>query len=165
MDGHQTPSDTRNFVRIMFPLNRNEDGYPPVDSETMWAVTDRQGAYKLDNIPFYACGISFEDVVTADAEESGLLKFREVIEPSMHSTVRVVLMKNGTDARPMDERMAELRHKLEKIGCSTEANYPGFFAVDIPPSVTLSSVQGILSPGTKAGLWDYEEATLWHSLR
>lgn len=147
----------------MFPLIRDADGYPPADNEILWATKARRGMFRLDNIPFYARGVSCGDIVAAEESESGPLRFRAIVEPSMHSTIRVVLAKNCSDRRPIVERMSDLREKLKALGCDTEANYPGFFAIDVPPPVKLSEVRRILSSGCEAGLWDYEEATLWRT--
>lgn len=147
----------------MFPLERGEDGWPPADDEILWATKTGRGTFKLDNIPFYVCGVSCEDIIAADASERGPLRFKALVEPSFHSTIRVILTKDCQDRRPLDERTTDLRGKLKALGCDTEAYRPGFFAVDIPPSVKLSDVRAILMPGTEAGFWDYEEATLWHT--
>lgn len=163
MEPHRPPESAKQYFRITFPLERDEDGYPPADNEVLWATRTGPGTFRLDNIPFYARGLSSGDVVAAEESERGPLRFKAVVEPSMHSTIRVVLAKNCSDCRPIEERMSDLRGKLTALGCNTEANYPGFFAVDVPPSVKLSEVREILSPGCEAGLWDYEEAALWHA--
>lgn len=148
-------------VRIRFEIEQDEDGYPGVGTETVWARRGARG-FEVDNIPFYVRGVSCGDVVSVEPPQSGIFEFREVIEPSFHSTIRVVLAKECSDRRPVEERMDELRQRLSAIGCDSEGVRPGFFSVDIPPSTTLSAVRKILVPGFEDGLWDYEEATLWH---
>ena len=52
-------------VKICFPLEPDEDGWPPVTAETLWAVELGGGLFRLDNIPFYARGVSDGDTVSA----------------------------------------------------------------------------------------------------
>ncbi len=162
-DSHQAPDGTGQYFRVMFPLERDRDGYPPVENEVLWAKETGPATFRLDNIPFYARGVSCGDVVAAESLDRGPLRFRAVVEPSLHSTIRVFLPEDSPDHRPLHERTADLRGKLKALGCDTEANRPGFFAIDVPPSVKLSAVRAILAPGSEAGFWDYEEATLWHA--
>lgn len=163
MNLHRAPPDPGQYFRIVFPLERDEDGYPPADNEVLWAIKTGPGTFRLDNIPFYARGLSWGDIVSADKLDRGPLRFRAVVEPSLHSTIRIALAKICSDRRPIEERMRELRGRLEALGCDSEANYPGFLAVDVPPAVKLSAVRAVLTPGFEAGLWDYEEATVRHT--
>src|SRR3546814_1508119 len=66
-------------VKIRFPLEQDESGYPPETSETMWAVPLGNGRYRLDNIPFYAKLVSDGDVVAASIID-GDLTFEEILE-------------------------------------------------------------------------------------
>lgn len=161
---HHEPKPTpgrEGYVRVRFKIEQDEDGYPGVDVETIWARRRGRG-FEVDNIPFYVRGVSWGDVVSVEPAKSGVLEFRKVVEPSFHSTIRVILVKECSDHRSIEERTAELRKRLSTIGCDSEGVRPGFFSVDIPPSITLSAVRKILVPGFENGLWDYEEATLWH---
>lgn len=158
---HDLPATTGRYVRIQFVLQRDECGYPPADSEVLWALTEAGLGYKLDNIPFYAQGISFGDIVEADPVPKGPLRFARVVVHSRHSTIRVSLTDECPDKRPLDLRTEELRSELHALGCGTELSHDGFFSVDVPPSAPLESVRDALSRGLAAGLWAYEEPVLW----
>jgi len=122
--------DSENLVKIFFELQQDEEGYPPVTCESVWATPVAQGLYRLGNIPFFARGVAYEDVVSAVRMDDGTLGFVEVVRPSGHSTLRVIAYEES-DA-PV------LRHKLEEIGCDTEQSHiPNLFAVDVPSSVSL----------------------------
>ena len=57
---------TSNWRRIQFRLTLDEDGYPPASGETLWATALGDGTYRIDNIPFFATGVSLGDVVEAE---------------------------------------------------------------------------------------------------
>ena len=44
------------YFKIVFSLVPDEDGYPPVASESLWAVNVADDEYRLDNIPFHVTG-------------------------------------------------------------------------------------------------------------
>lgn len=160
-DGPRSGPDQQDYVRIRFQLEQDEDGYPNIGAETVWArVVDR--GYEVDNIPFYAYGVSCHDIVDAMQTEAKIFEFKTVLEVSGHSTIRVILREHSLDVRPVRERTDDLRRSLVQIGCDTEAARPGFISVDIPPRVGLPVVREVLDPGEKSGLWSYEEATLRH---
>lgn len=150
-----------NYVRIKFNIKQDECGYPGIDAEIMWAKRVKNG-FEIDNIPFYIYGLSCEDIVVADLSDLNMHEFKQIVEPSQHSTIRVIHAKQCADDRPIDERMNDLRRQLNIIGCESEGVRPGFFAIDVPPLVELNTVREILISGYELGLWDYEEATLWH---
>lgn len=143
-----------NFVKILFRLERDEDGYPPEDVESMWAVPV-QGGYRLDNIPFFARGVSAEDVVSA-SEEGGVLYYTGLVNEGGHSTVRVLIWNQ--------EETEAVREELRAMGCDSErTNIPGLIAVDIPPSVRYHDVRTLLDAGEKNGRWEYEEGCVSRS--
>ena len=66
----------------------NEDGSAEV--ETIWATHLDGDRYKLDNSPFYAYGVSWEDVVLAPfSEQEGIAVFERVVVKSGNRTVRI----------------------------------------------------------------------------
>jgi hypothetical protein len=139
-------------VKVSFRLERDEDGYPPADWEHLWARWTADGLYELDNTPFFARGVSYGDVVAADFA-NGLYEFREVVRPSGHSTLRVIVLEGG--------RMQELRASLHDLGCSTELSHlSNLVAVDVPPSVPYGDLTTFLQSGENAGYWEYEEAAV-----
>jgi hypothetical protein len=149
-------------VRINFRLTR-DGAYPPADTETMWAVPLGGDRFRIDNIPFFFCGVSSCDVVSARLGDNGTLWYEGIAEIGGHSTIRAVLYGDSPDSRDMEERVRELRSKLSSLGCSSELSHiPSLVSIDIPPDVPLGPVTDLLKKGTEKGLWDYEEATLAH---
>ena len=67
-------------VKIEFHVP-DEDGKTNI--ETMWAIDLGNNLYQLDNLPFYAYGISWHDKFKAEKQnEQGFAKFKEVTEKS-----------------------------------------------------------------------------------
>jgi hypothetical protein len=140
------------YVKIFFELEQDEDGYPPASVESLWARPVGEGLFKIDNIPFFATGVAMDDVVAA-IPDGGVLQYKDVVQPSGHSTLRIIVYE--------ESQTAEVRALFKRMGCSTELSHiPGLIAVDVPPSVSLQSLRRVLDEGRSQGRWDYEEACL-----
>jgi hypothetical protein len=147
-----TEPGTEQYVKILFELEQDKDGYPPASAETLWAIKSGEGLFKIDNIPFFVFGIAVDDIVSATPEE-GVFRFKEVVHPSGHSTVRVVVYE------PSD--VPTVRALFKQLGCSTELSHlPRLLAVDVPPAVSLDKLKEVLNSGRDQGRWGYEEACL-----
>jgi hypothetical protein len=157
-------SSERDRVKVHFELDQDKDGFPPFHSEGLWAIRLNDERYELDNIPFFAYGVSCCDVITVRERPQGYYTFDRLVEERGHSTLRVILSEGSKDCRPLLERAKDIREILRKLGCSVELNSDPFvIAVDVPPSVSLTDVRKILDPGEEKGLWGYEEATVAHA--
>jgi hypothetical protein len=77
--------------KMTFFLEKDEDGYPPDDSETVWVEKLEGNRYRIDNIPFYIRGISPEDIVTSRVVDGNLI-FDELISKSTISVFRIVFL-------------------------------------------------------------------------
>ena len=120
-------------------------------TESLWAEPVQGGRYRLRNSPFYAFGVSAEDVVFAQ-EEEGLLFFTGVSLRGGHSTYRIMKVQG---LRPEDfERYWE---PLRQAGCSYEAGPGRLLAVDVPSKADLQHVYTLLEQGEQAGVWHFEE--------
>ena len=143
--------DAPSRVKIFFELQQDEDGYPPVTRESLWATPTDDGLYRLDNIPFFAHGVAFADLVSAEAGSEGTLCFTRVTQPSGHATLRVIVF-DSADALP-------LRGDLESLGCDTEQSHvPNLFAIDVPPQVSMEDVRRLLNVPGASERWEYEES-------
>lgn len=154
-------SDERSLVKITFDLDQDEDGYPPVDCEYLWAKPVGGNLYELDNTPFFVRGISTADLVEAEPDEHRELRFKALNRPSGHTTLRVIVFRESSDGRPITARVRSLRQRLSELGCSSELSHlAGLIAVDVPPNIELDAVLSVLSDGEASSLWEYEEAAL-----
>jgi hypothetical protein len=146
---------SQNRVKIVFPLTRDSDDYPPADREHVWAIPHGDH-YEIDNIPFFVKGVSAGDTVAAHTEGAQLI-FDKVIDFGGHSTIRVV-MYDLTQKEP-------IRSKLLQLGCESEGSHlPNLFAVDVPPAVNYAEILTLLANRADDGILDYEEASVQHRM-
>lgn len=143
-------SQIRKSCKIIFKLTQDDDGYPPVGYESVWAIPLGDGQFKIDNIPFFTCDATLGDVVSA-YEERGELKFATTITSSGNSLLRVIYVE-GSD-------IEQIRADLRGLGCSTEWDeIHRLVSVNVPPEVALSRIRNFLDSGLERGISDYEEA-------
>ena len=148
------------MVKIGFKLERDEDGYPPADWEWMWASRVSNFTFKIDNIPFFAKLIACGDIVAAEQTADGLI-FKELIQPSGHSTLRVIIHRGDQNDRQLQILVEKIRKILQEMGCSTELSHiPSLIAVDIPSELDYQSIAKFLMEKEDEGILGYEEACL-----
>lgn len=117
----------------------SEDG--SVDVETLWAFDLGDDTYRLDNSPFYAYSVSWEDIVLAPySEEEQFPTFDRVIKKSGNRTIRVIF------DTPVEEgnRSDRILQDLVERGCSYEGASPTYLAVNIPKDVELDKIRSYL---------------------
>ena len=122
-------------VKISFRLEKEENGFPPATTETVWAKRISEDQYKIDNIPFYVRGISSGDIVSITNESGGLV-YDKLLTPSDNSTLRIIIM----DKNEKEETESNLRKYFIKLGCVIEGSQSGMFAVEVPVSVKLEPI-------------------------
>jgi hypothetical protein len=141
------------LVKIHFRLRQDEDGYPDIAVESVWAKPSvASGEYVVDNIPFFIRDATIGDTLKAH-EEDGILWFDCLTRRSSNSLVRVVFFN-----RECKPRIAQ---ELAYTGCQVEyfEKY-NLLAINIPGDVKLSDVQAYLGREAEAGNIDYEEPIL-----
>ena len=122
---------------------------PDGEFETMWATPMGGSRYRLENSPFYAYRVSWQDIVEAHADATGLLLFSRVVAKSGHRTVRLII-NPGIDEAPERKQILE---DLIALGCSYEGYNPRYFSIDLPPGVDLSAVAALLTERDEK--WEY----------
>jgi hypothetical protein len=136
--------------KVLFKLEKDEDGYPPDDWETLWGQKVGTDLYRLDNIPFFARDVSCGDEIAAENCD-GTLYYLKTVNQASNSVLRVVLYD--------EDKTAMLRSRLAELGCETEL-IGNLVAIDIPGQVNLDVVLEFLESGEKLGNWEYETASL-----
>jgi len=120
-------------AKVLFRVP-NEDGTAEV--ETLWATPLGDDQYKLDNSPFYAYSVSWQDIVYAPFDtEEGFPTFERVLSKSGNRTIRVVFESNESD---------QVMKGLVALGFDYEGANTRYVSVNIPPSVKLESVRQYL---------------------
>ena len=140
-------------LKIHFRLEQDEDGYPPVAVESLWAQPGLSpGEYVIDNVPFFVSEATVGDTVSAQ-EEDGAHWFSSLISRSRNSLVRIVFFDKS--------RVEAASEYLIAMGCSTEClREHSLMAVSIPEEVALTDVQAYLQSEADLGSIDYEEPIL-----
>jgi hypothetical protein len=129
---------------------------PNGEVETLWANRVAPGRFALDNLPWFAYGVSLGDVVAAEPDNTGMLVFTRVVEKSGNRTLRSL---PGVDesTRTWTVESRRLMDALVERGCSLERANPSFVSINVPPSVALDAVAELL---TASGFeWEYADPT------
>lgn len=122
--------------------------------ETLWATPLGNDQYRLDNSPFYAYGVSWEDVVFAPYDEQeGLPTFLSVVERSGNRTVRILF---EPPVEP-DNSSDQVLQGLVALGCSYEGASRRYISVNIPPEVELQQVVSYLTE--RDAQWEHADPT------
>ena len=146
------------LVKVTFPLETGAwHGYA---TERLWATKLVGNRYLLHNSPFYAMGVSLEDVVAAELDHEGQLVFRGVLQRGGHSTYRIIPAA-PTDGKAFQEHWAS----IEALGCRYEGVRGKLLSIDVPPSANVHEVYRLLQVAEDSGVWGFEEAHCGHPLR
>ena len=143
------------LVRIVFELGG--DTWHGFSAERVWAAPVAGGRFRLRNSPFYAHGVSFEDVVFAKPGPDGSLIFSGVSIRSGHSTYRV-FAKSDIGSDDFQRYWTPLR----ELGCSFEQATAHYLSMDVPPSADIRLACELLQAGESAGAWEFEEGHCGH---
>jgi len=110
---------------------------PDGEVETLWAEpAGEEGQYVLDNVPWYALGVSLGDTVEVAPDAGGRLEMTRVVRKSGNRTLRVILELTS----PGREWTCESRAVVDGIrerGCGIENMNGKLVAITAPASVDL----------------------------
>lgn len=139
-------------IQVVFSVDQNEEGYPPVKEESIWCLPKAPGIFKVDNIPFYAANISLEDEVAAETK-GGALRFVKLIHRSKNTTIRVFARKGSFEPIVVPS--------IESFGGVTERMEGSpLVAVSFPPSADLAGALEFLDRESAAGNLAFEESSV-----
>ncbi|MBK6918310.1 MAG: DUF4265 domain-containing protein [Deltaproteobacteria bacterium] len=132
---NETASTTA-FLEFILEI---EDGWPPVAVECLPFLL-APGGYTAVTAPLFVKDLSVGDIIRARLEPTGnRVVSWEHISRSQHSTLW--LLRVGPSLT-----LAPVLDDLRRLGCSTESSDAlGVYAVDIPASVQLNSVDDVLA--------------------
>lgn len=152
-------------VKVRFALERDADGWPPADSEGLWAEPVSRDLYRLENTPWFARGVAANDLIEARPDADGVLWFVQLRERGGRIVVRVIPRADG----PLDGSRRRVLDVFEPLGVRGEgmSSPVNMVALDIGPEAALSSVKSLLAAGESDGRWYYEEGCIsreWQQL-
>jgi hypothetical protein len=147
-------------VKVRVLLDQ-EDGWPDTESEGLWALPLTTGAYRLENTPFFAFGMSNGDEVAASADSDGVLWVTGVVWRRGRMTVRII-----TSDR--DDSLEGILAEFAPLGVTGEG-FPLFrlLSFDLGPESDVPAAKKMLRAGAASGRWEYEEADVseeWRAL-
>ncbi len=118
-------------------LFRVPDGEGDANVETLWATPLGEDRYQLDNSPFYAYDVSWQDTVFAPvSHEEGRPTFEFTVVKSGNRTVRVIVDPPVSPGNASDDVL----QGLVALGCSYEGANARYMAVNIPAEIDLQAV-------------------------
>lgn len=145
------------MVKITIPLSG--DNLAGATSESLWAEPQNRGEYVLKNVPFYAKGLSCDDLIEAEQSDGNLL-FKRVVQHNGHSTYRVYARQGRTAPE-----VSELLEKLRGMHCDVEPATDKLVGIDVLPDADVYKVYAALSEAEQAGTIDFQEGHLGHARR
>jgi hypothetical protein len=126
------------YVKVLFEVPE-KDGSASV--ETLWAIDLGADQCRLDNSPFYAYSVSWQDVVYAPFDvEQGFRTFQRVVSKGGHRTLRVLFDAPLAPGNQADKVLKG----LVDLGCGYEGAASKYFSINLPPAADLQKVRAYL---------------------
>jgi hypothetical protein len=142
------------LVKVVFELPQDEDGWPPVGSEGLWALSMSADVVQLENSPWFVRGVANGDWIRIRRDEHGVLWAEERVKWSGYCTIRVIPFRSG----PLEGSRQRVLEEFVPLGVTGEGvQQYGLVALDVPPDADLAAVKGLLERGQRDGWWEYEE--------
>ena len=142
-------------VKIPLPPNTLYGG----EAEWVWADDLGNGLYRVRNVPFFAKGLSYGDLIRAKLEDA-VPEFSSIAEHSGHSTYRIYI-RNDSGRQALDLLIQDLR----ALRCDIEGATEKLMAVDVPSEVDVYKVYARLEKAEQEGIIDFQEGHCGHKLR
>ena len=131
---------------------RVEDDEGNVEVETPWVTPLGNNRYRLENSPFYAYNVSWEDIIEAVKEDTdGFPVFTKVLEKSGNRTVRVIFdppVEEGNESQ-------KVLNGLVELGCSYEGANRSYVVINIPKNIELMEIRDYLI--SKEVQWEHAD--------
>jgi hypothetical protein len=147
---------TEGLVRIRVPLDPVPGATGPAD-DWLWAEPLGSGRFRIESCPFFAYGISRDDVVSAsEAAGEEAPRLDDVVEKGGHRTLRVAVDPQVDIA---DGAVQGLLERLLELGCTHETLRPKLVALDVPQQVDVTIVAELLQAlaDDRTILWEWAD--------
>ena len=156
------PEDDRDgeradYVRVRFQLRPDDDDWPPVASEGLWAVPLGGDLVRLDNIPWFARDVASGDTFRTSTDSDGVRWATDKVAWSGNCTVRVIPFPDGALVGS-GQAVLDAFAPLGVAGVGLEQL--GMVALNVPPDADLGAVKRLLRQGVQDDWWDYEEGCI-----
>ena len=146
-------------VKIVFTLDVDEDGFPPIASEALNARIQGDG-FVLENTPFFVTGVGLGDLVQAHPipNQPEKFQFANVLRSSTSKSISIIFLE--------DDVAEDVFQSLNAHGCICEygefgANEPlRMLAVSVPPSCDYPAIAEYLAGLEERELLSYSELAI-----
>lgn len=123
-----------------------------IGGEAFWATPLGNDLFRLENVPFYAYGLNFHDVVKATSDSEELIpEIRELVELSGHRTFRVFFGKNINR-----QKQEEVLDSMRDLTISYERANGAYLSLDMQPSGDYQAVFDRLDELEKENILAFE---------
>lgn len=120
--------------------------------ESFWATPLGNNLFRLENVPFYAYGLNFHDVVKATSESDELIpEILELVELSGHRTFRVFFEKSIDR-----QKQEEILNSMKDLTISYERANGIYFSLDMQPKGNYQAVFDRLDELEKENVLGFE---------
>ena len=144
------------IVKVDFKLEIEEDGFPPVEVETLNGVLQDDGYVKLDNTPFFVANIATNDILECrKADGMSNFQFVRVVQESGYKALSIIFLDHHIEE--------EIYQYFKKQNCYCEyGEFDGFnmLAVSIGLSVDYELVSSYLDSYESSDKLSYAELCL-----
>jgi len=144
-------------VKIKIPLPPNDPSGG--EAEWVWAEPAGNNTFVLKNVPTFAKGLSYGDVVKARIEND-VPVFEDVVRHGGHSTYRIYA---NSDRRNSD--VMKVIQTLEKMHCEMENATDKIVGVDVLPEADINAVYKVLDDAERTGILEFQEGHCGHPLK
>ena len=133
----------KQFVKVQF-YN------PDLGYENLWASPLTNKRYRIESIPFFVYGVSIHDIITASADEQGVLHFGKLLTSSGNRTLRA----RSDDFAKKPSRRRKVIADLQSLGSGVVQLRSRLLGINVPPTVDLQTVKEYLTNNAKVS-WEY----------
>jgi hypothetical protein len=131
----------RSMIELLFQLQQDEDGWPPVAVEGLWCEP-LNGHYRLQTCPLFVKRLSIGDLLAVELDAHEEVHEFKVVEPSANTTVWIMFW----DESVLENTLEQLR----LIKCDTTGPLTGMetshCSVNVGAHIDMSDVDEILQP-------------------
>lgn len=128
-----------------------EDDWPPAAVEWIWCeeIGDR---FQIKNVPFFAKGIAFGDLISAQLDDENLIDAWSMVATSGDSTIWIIRVG-----------ASDIVERLHVLGCGYETmkQWPNYITLNVPMHLDMKAVLSVID----AAVTDGEIEAVYPALR
>jgi hypothetical protein len=137
-------------------IETSYDDTDEVEVEFPWADHLGENRYRIKNFPFFAYGVSFDDIVEAELkyDDDPYPYLIKVVEKSGHKTLRIILDESAKES----DRSRNILDHLASMECGYEGtDGEKYFVINVQPQCDFDAVRDYLN--NENVQWEYADPT------